>query len=47
MRQKGQREKGEKMWPEARMEENAQFLKVIERGYVLRMKPLVKEEDIE
>jgi hypothetical protein len=27
--------------------ENAQFLKVIERRYVLWMKPLVKEENVE
>jgi hypothetical protein len=38
---RGGRGKGEKIG------ENAQFLKVIERRYVLWMEPLVKEEDVE
>jgi hypothetical protein len=32
---------------ERRKKKNAQFLKVVERRYVLRMEPLVKEEDVE
>jgi hypothetical protein len=45
MGQQGQGERRED--GDARKKENAQFLKVVERRYVLWMEPFVKEEDVE